>query len=400
MKKINNVGNFNKSVSETISFTESSSNIAYPEKYINGFRINYAPFNTNNYYRLYGLSTYSNNEFSFTASASQFIESNVVFTPGSNPWKIKVAVMVTNFAAIRALVQNASPNSTSTYSGFALQFNTAGKLLVYLSSNGSTWNLASAASGSKTYIAGTKYYITFEFTGTQYIIKWSEDNITYNTDYTLNSTTSLYQFNYFVLRYGLNLSKIYPMLGTIDVSKNSYTVNGVEQLTAWNPETPIINKGECRGILNVNNISLNSSYYKKLLTNYVSGINNGAYVQYDTHTSVVASTTYSLFLITNGTVTDLISIHNLAHTNGILNSDAIDDINSQTSLTITDYRYLGDMKTNAYSTPFLDRYLKDYNNNSKFISEDILSGDFTIDGLKTDWTRATISGAITTYLTT
>lgn len=66
------------------------------------------------------------------------------------------------------------------------------KFRLILSSNNSSANLANI-SGSYTVKANTTYWLKMQFTGTQYILSYSTDGKNFTTDYTLTSSTKLYE---------------------------------------------------------------------------------------------------------------------------------------------------------------------------------------------------------------
>ena len=65
------------------------------------------------------------------------------------------------------------------------------KFRLILSSNNSSANLANI-SGSHTVNPNTTYWLKLQFTGTQYILSYSTDGKNFTTDYTLESSTALY----------------------------------------------------------------------------------------------------------------------------------------------------------------------------------------------------------------
>lgn len=72
-------------------------------------------------------------------------------------WEIRLRFRATNFAAVRTII------SFSSNYRFAVQTNTSGKLLFYISSNGSSWNVLNGLAGAPTLTANTWYRLTIQY---------------------------------------------------------------------------------------------------------------------------------------------------------------------------------------------------------------------------------------------
>lgn len=358
--------------------TVSASSI-YPQNFISNSRTNL--HSSRQIFSMFGLSgvgayTSSTSGFNFTNTLTEYITVSKIFAPGSSAWEITVAINPTSFAATRSIMAGVNTVTQSNYGGFNIRFNTTGKIGVYLSSNGSTWNLASNAAGSFTYTAGTKYWIKLAFTGSAYTVTYSTDGVNFNADYSLTSSTALYQGVEYNIGFGTSAVFDVATLGVIYMDSISYKIATVEQLPTWSQNNAcsiLFDTYSARGITNSANI--NTSAMTKLInTTWAAGTGAGAFVSYSTYTSFATSQTYSLFMVTNGTLNDIVAIHSSAHTNGVLVAGAITAINTALSTTITDYRYIGNCQSNAYTTPYLMKYLKQYNGEQFYDSPDCLSG--------------------------
>ena len=103
-----------------------------------------------------------------------------------------------------------------------------GTLVLYLSSNGGSWDLNLSGSGLSL-VSGTIYYFKVGFTGSQYYIKynttgWSDE---FTTQWTLNSTTKVYCSDYFMLM-NLSLNSDYYNTGTMYLQDTALLINGAE----------------------------------------------------------------------------------------------------------------------------------------------------------------------------
>lgn len=105
------------------------------------------------------------------------------------------------------------------YYGICLVRELPNKLSLYLSSNGTSYNIASNIQGAKSdWNTTTEYTIRFKFTGTQYIVEWSIDGgVTYTTDISLSSTAICYSNSSSKLYFGINTDEATMSLnGTMD----------------------------------------------------------------------------------------------------------------------------------------------------------------------------------------
>lgn len=69
------------------------------------------------------------------------------------------------------------------------------KLITWISSNGTNWNIASGNTGSTTLTNGVTYWVKARFTGSQYIISLSTDGSSYSDQITVSSSTKMNQNN-------------------------------------------------------------------------------------------------------------------------------------------------------------------------------------------------------------
>lgn len=68
------------------------------------------------------------------------------------------------------------------------------KFAIFLSSNGSSWDIADTLKGTYTVLANTWYYVKLVYNGTNYIFSYSLDDETYTPDITVNNSTKVLGF--------------------------------------------------------------------------------------------------------------------------------------------------------------------------------------------------------------
>ena len=103
----------------------------------------------------------------------------------------------------------------------------SGTLTVYLSGDGSNWNIANSTASTLKMVAGTTYYLKIGFTGTKYYIDYNTDGSdTYTNCFELASTAKVYSSNPLMLMNEGNNTSTYYNNGSMDLSETSLTING------------------------------------------------------------------------------------------------------------------------------------------------------------------------------
>ena len=171
-----------------------------------------------------------------TPGDSGMIRTTRVFSPGNNPWKLRVGY-TTGTINSSSVTQDifGSVNSSGTsergvlmegvyYSGYSKYL-----LGAYISSNGTSWDISSAAIVNQL-VSNTTYLTEIEFTGTQYTIRSSTDNgATWSeiatggaTPTALNSSSKV-KGGYYL---GVGLKRNGYLNGTIDLTEVKVWING------------------------------------------------------------------------------------------------------------------------------------------------------------------------------
>lgn len=108
-------------------------------------------------------------------------------------------------------------------SGFGLAIAVSqGKMLVAMSSNGTSWDLGAHA-GTHAVAPNTSYYVRMTFDGAEYTVGIGMDGKTYETDITVDSSASLYPR---VIIIGKSTDNRYVFGGSINLSDATLLVNG------------------------------------------------------------------------------------------------------------------------------------------------------------------------------
>ena len=163
-------------------------------------------------------------------SATNYIETHDNFTLGDT-WEI-----VTKFTTGDDITTN--QNILSNGRGVALNIANS-KLSIYLGSDGSTFDIASAQAGTTTLSANTTYMVKISYDGTVYTMSSSIDGAAWTTEYT--STTEVVVKTGDKLKFGFFSGNIY-FRGSIDFSETLITIDGKqrfntsEQLTTKYPK--------------------------------------------------------------------------------------------------------------------------------------------------------------------
>ena len=149
------------------------------------------------------------------------------FNPNSETWEMVFKFNFTDLSAVNTIF-----NTSVQYDGMVIRITTAGKLETYISSNGTSWNLASAKVGSFVFEANKDYWVKGIFDGTQYVFSYSTNGIDFITDITIASTTALYS-TATEYRLGRNHDTNY-LRGSIDLNESYINIGGSRWWTGCN----------------------------------------------------------------------------------------------------------------------------------------------------------------------
>jgi len=171
--------------------------------------------------------------------ASNFSNDNYLvlpeaFTPSSSTWEIRMKV--TTGDSVTSTHCYYFSNLDTASNSLVLGTDPTGKFYFYVSSTGSSWNIASAVG---TYVAqpNTTYYIKFSFTGSVYKLEVSTDGENWTTSGSVTSSSSVYQNGLYYLGAGFGKSAGNQWPGSIDLSECYIKVGNDIWWSAYTTET-------------------------------------------------------------------------------------------------------------------------------------------------------------------
>lgn len=154
--------------------------------------------------------------------ASNYLTLPEVFNPKSNPWEFVVKIK--------------TPTAFSTYNCVwgtigtfkdGLQF-VGNKIYLYLSSNGSSWDITGTSLASTvTFNTDTTYYFKTYFTGTEYRVDYKTENGEYINCIKLSSSTPIFSTTSHYMGLGTNRGNTAWLGdGSIDLTQSYIKING------------------------------------------------------------------------------------------------------------------------------------------------------------------------------
>lgn len=163
-----------------------------------------------------------------TCSDGNFIKTPEVFTPSSSNWKIVVKYRFTSSFSGYADVLGGVDDSNASYRTVLLEHQTSSmrKAALYSSSNGNAWDISDGnnlvANLPVDVTTNTWIWMSIEYDGTDYTLKYSLDGENYTTGATKTSTSKV-QGGYPVA-FGLKRNAV--LSGEIDLSECKIYIGG------------------------------------------------------------------------------------------------------------------------------------------------------------------------------
>ena len=189
------------------------------------------------------------------------------FSPADKPWEMQWCFTTTTPATQQHIL--GSSNNTNCWCISILINNS--KMALWLSSNGTSWDLHGETVGVTTIVANTKYWYRLSFDGTQYVGKLSttgEFTGEETTEFTVTSTTPIFA-HYYPMWIGNNLysaSANLPFLGTIHLQDCWIKIDGEY---FWQPFKTTPTVAGNYNIIGTPNITSNYEAYLFSTTNYI-----------------------------------------------------------------------------------------------------------------------------------
>ena len=123
-------------------------------------------------YLVYGSPTISGNTYTPDLNAKGFIYTNQPFNPGESEWIIQTKIKINNGVAWRDIIASVDISGNRQYSIVVQTSNTSGGYGLYMSSNGTSWNIASNnPSGTISLATWRVFQIVCTRSGSNYVYK-------------------------------------------------------------------------------------------------------------------------------------------------------------------------------------------------------------------------------------
>lgn len=177
------------------------------------------------------------NKYGGVYSGSSYAYINSGYTPdlaNASSWEIQTKHTYNGGGAYPTVF--GSPSGTDQETPLLSWEN--GELLVYLSSDGSTWDIASGGSTGITPVAGTTYYVKLGFTGTEYYVDYNTTgwDSSFTRAFTVSSTTpTVCTGNLYIANSGMNVS-VYYLIGPTYLADIKVYINGTLD---WQAAVPV-----------------------------------------------------------------------------------------------------------------------------------------------------------------
>ena len=141
------------------------------------------------------------------------------FNPGTSDWEFQVLYRTSSTAATQWIFCSGSPV------GIGLGITSANKVCCYLSSNGSSWDIANNIQSSDSVAVGVYYYFKVSFSQSVYRVEVSTDGITFNEFITVDSSSSISSSS---IRFGISNSGGYSNLSgaCLDLKQSFIKIGG------------------------------------------------------------------------------------------------------------------------------------------------------------------------------
>ena len=152
-------------------------------------------------------------------SASNYVTLPEAFSPSSSTWEIVEKIKFSALSGTQCLFGSRDYN-------MPLVSLASGKLRLYVSSNGSSWNITNEKVGSYTFLTDTDYWIKLEFTGSNYILSYSTDGTNYTEQINKSSSSIIKGGSKPV--FGNAWTNNPDIYGTVDLTKSYIKINGKE----------------------------------------------------------------------------------------------------------------------------------------------------------------------------
>lgn len=185
-------------------------------------------------FNIIGNSTIIKDYIASNFSASSYIDTGYKFSPGNNTWEYGVKIKTGTTFAWSGIVGSVGNSNGCT----PFYIDGSGYWVTYLSSTGSSWDIASAMPIMQLN-TNTTYWLKVQFTGTQYKFSYSLDGVEWKIARKLDSTLKIY--NGLTVHLGNNRGTNSPFNGAIDLSSFYIKINGKYDFNGASVESKTFN---------------------------------------------------------------------------------------------------------------------------------------------------------------
>lgn len=201
-------------------------------------------------------------------TATDYLQTTVPFAPGNNSWSIKVPFTITSLSSYCGVIGS---TTKTDYQGIALVIQTDRRVNLFLSRNGTSWNIAAATGLTPALNLNQQYYAWITFDGNNtYQLKISTDNQNWTTYITVTSTAKIYTSSG-SLCIGANIFN-----STGERLQGTINVNGIEIFIKQSlASVDIINNGDnyttdSNGLLTISGLSNGDHTYVAQKVGYLT----------------------------------------------------------------------------------------------------------------------------------
>ena len=176
-----------------------------------------------------GSPTINNGVVSGFSSTNYLLLPNT-FNPASSVWKKYFKIKTPSDISKNIAIVGSKESQDFQHSAAGISNNA--HWTCWLSSNGTSWDIAKGTEGTYVVQPDTVYWVTLEFTGSAYILKYSLNGIDYIQDVIINTETTIYngQNTPDMLGNGGTVltNSTWQPVNTIYLTECYYTINGKE----------------------------------------------------------------------------------------------------------------------------------------------------------------------------
>ena len=166
-------------------------------------------------------------------SATNYAVLKNTFNPTTRTWKFFMKLRTSDDVTTAQAVWSSALREAG---GFELEVGES-HFRVWLSSNGTTNDIASNVAGVYTVLPNTDYWVSMAFTGSQYLFKYSLNGQDYTTDITINNATPILPETFMIGR-NFGTSSEIPFSGSVDLNYCSLSIAGNVRWTGMKQNDP------------------------------------------------------------------------------------------------------------------------------------------------------------------